>query len=53
MKEVAALIERAARSGIELKVSDFRVVDGGLTLDGVPADQWVDAMTMDDEEDPQ
>lgn len=40
-------IEEAAKHGIELKPWDFTGPTGNLYLDGMPADQWLDAMTDD------
>jgi hypothetical protein len=45
--EAAQLITRATSHGVALDIRDFRVADGTLTLDGVPAGQWVAAMTGD------
>lgn len=50
MKEVALMIEFAAAHGVTLTVQDFRTIDGELTIDGMPADQWLDAMVTDCEE---
>lgn len=44
---VYRLIGKCAEHGIQLTHLDFVVVEGRfLTLDGMDADQWVDAMTM-------
>lgn len=40
-------IQAAANHGIELKPWDFSGKPGELYLDGMPASQWLDAMTMD------
>jgi hypothetical protein len=40
-------VREARRSGITLARSDFRFGEGQLTLDGMPAGEWLDAMTMD------
>lgn len=45
--EVFRLIGLAAEAGIQLTPLDFRNVQDQPELDGVPADQWVEAMTMD------
>lgn len=45
MKEVAMIIEEAAEHDIELTLADFRREGDFLTLDGMPADQWLEAMT--------
>jgi hypothetical protein len=44
MKEVALLIEWAAAHGVTLEVNDFRTIDGQLTIDGMPAGEWVDTV---------
>jgi hypothetical protein len=42
------IIDKAAEHGIRLTPSDFTENDElGLCLDGMPADQWLDAMTME------
>jgi hypothetical protein len=40
-------IATAQRAGIDLQPGDFRVIDGELTIDGMDAGEWLDAMTMD------
>lgn len=42
------IIRRAAKFDIELSPDDF-VWDfiSGWTIDGMPADEWLDAMTLD------
>lgn len=40
-------IAAAAEHGIELKPDDFTGTEPHLCLDGMPAAQWLDAMTMD------
>lgn len=41
------IIAKAAESGITLTPEDFREsAEYGLTLDGMPAAEWLDAMTM-------
>ncbi|WP_157897432.1 hypothetical protein [Mycobacteroides chelonae] len=47
MGEVQRAINRAARHGIVLSESDFRVIDGDPCLDGMPPNEWLDAMLMD------
>lgn len=44
---IAAHIHRAAQHGITLHRSQFRTVDGFLTIDGTDADDWINTMTMD------
>lgn len=48
MDEIDRIIARAAEHEIFLKREDF-VPDyaGDLTLDGMPPEEWLDAMTMD------
>lgn len=49
-KYMAEMIEHQAYAkarGINLSRSDFAVNGGQVTLDGMPAAQWIDAMTMD------
>ena len=41
------IIAAAAEHEIDLELKDFKIIDGYLTIDGEPADQWLDAMTMD------
>lgn len=42
------LIERAAKYDLDLEPRDFTLeADGSLTIDGMDAVEWVDAMTMD------
>lgn len=45
--EIDAVIARAAVHEIALTWSDFRVIDGCPLIDGTPAGEWLDAMTMD------
>jgi len=47
--ELVAFADLAAEHGIALVDSDFRWDDQGeeWTLDGMPAGEWLDAMTMD------
>jgi hypothetical protein len=40
-------IRKAAREGIELEPSNFKLIDGVWTLDGMDPDEWLHAMTMD------
>jgi hypothetical protein len=42
------LIQKCREAGIVLEMSDFALVDGEFTLDGMPADQWVEAMTSEE-----
>jgi hypothetical protein len=42
------LIWKCREAGIDLEVPDFHIVGGELTLDGMPADQWVEAMTSEE-----
>jgi hypothetical protein len=44
MSEIATMIESAAEYGVTLEVGDFRRSGNTLLLDGMPADQWMDAM---------
>lgn len=46
-REGAELKAKAAEYGIELEWSDFKITEGELTLDQMPAAEWVDAMTRD------
>jgi hypothetical protein len=42
------VIRKAGRAGIELSLSDFRLIDGeGPYIDGMDPDEWLDAMTSD------
>ncbi len=43
----AAVIEEAAKYGIELKSHEITGREPELYIDGMPANQWLDAMTMD------
>jgi hypothetical protein len=43
--ECTEILAEAQVHGIQLFRSDFGVVEGKLTLDGMPAKQWLDAMT--------
>lgn len=46
-REMYRLITVAGQAGVQLTHLDFAVDrEGFLSLDGMPADQWVDAMTM-------
>lgn len=47
MSKMQRLIDKAARYEIPLLPSDFGDEDGVLTIDGMEAAEWVDAMTMD------
>jgi hypothetical protein len=48
MPTMEALIEQAREHEIELSPEDFRhSQENGLTLDGMPADQWLEAMTAE------
>lgn len=47
MQEIDNAIARAAEHDIELKRSEFRIIEGEPTLDGMPALEWIDDMTMD------
>lgn len=47
MKEVALTIEFAGAHGVNLEVSDFRRDENGLTIDGMPADDWMTAKIED------
>jgi hypothetical protein len=49
MSEIATMIESAAEFGVRLELSDFRRSGNTLLLDGMPADQWFEAMFTDDE----
>lgn len=40
-------VREAKRSDIVLVRADFRFGEGQLTLDGMPAGEWLDAMLMD------
>lgn len=42
-----AIIAKAALHGIELTPADFIDYGDGPTLDGMDADEWLEAMTMD------
>lgn len=42
---VQQLLITALQAGIELTADDFEYDDGELTLDGMPAAQWLEAMT--------
>lgn len=44
---LAEIIEAARRHEIVLEVGDVQGTEGAWTIDGMPADQWLDAMTMD------
>lgn len=41
------MISKSYDLGLNLEAGDFYVIDGVLTLDGMPADQWLEAMMMD------
>lgn len=43
----ARLVRRAARHGLDVRPADVRYLDGVATIDGVPGDDWIDAMTLD------
>lgn len=45
--EVNALLQRAREHGVALHPSNIKIIDGQRTIAGMPADQWLDAMTMD------
>ena len=46
--QLNSFIRVAAAMDVELTRADFRqTADGYLTIDGMPAAQWLDAMTMD------
>ena len=45
--EVYNVITQAASAGIQLTTLDFVNDDGVPTLDGMPAFEWLDAMTME------
>lgn len=47
MDIITKAIARAAAEDIALERSDFVVIDGEPTLDGMDPDEWIDAMTMD------
>lgn len=49
MSEISIIIETAAEFGVRLDVGDFRRSGDTLLLDGMPASEWLDAMTMDDD----
>lgn len=42
--EAADLIREAAHNQIALDIRDFRIADDQLTIDGMPAREWLDAM---------
>ncbi len=42
-----ALLNRARENGIPLSPDDIKINGGELTIDRMPADQWLDAMTME------
>lgn len=39
------IMTAAEEHGLWLEPSDFTTVDGVLSIDGMPADQWLNAMT--------
>lgn len=46
MKETREAIIKAAREkGIDLTPEDIRVTDDGYVIDGMPWDEWLEAMT--------
>lgn len=47
MSEIDRIIAAASRHGITLNRSDFKIIDGWPTLDGMAPDEWLEAMTMD------
>lgn len=47
MSEIDYVIAEAAKHDIKLEVSDFRIIDGEITLDGMHPAEWLDAMTME------
>lgn len=40
-------IARAAQHEIDLDPTDFRLIDGEVTLDGMIPNEWIDALTME------
>jgi hypothetical protein len=43
--ERTELIATANRHGLDLKPADFRVIDGGLTVDGMPPLEWIEMVS--------
>ncbi|MGW1740012.1 hypothetical protein ACWCPQ_14500 [Nocardia sp. NPDC001965] len=41
------ILRAADLSGISLRTEDIIEHDGELTIDGMPAEEWLAAMTMD------
>lgn len=46
-KDKSTIILEASRHDINLTPEDITGVPGGFLIDGMPWDQWLDAMTMD------
>lgn len=46
-REKSAIILEASRCEITLDPEDITGAPGGFLIDGMPWDQWLDAMTMD------
>lgn len=46
--EAHDLVRRAREAGVALDLSDIKIIDGERTIDGMPADQWLDAMAESD-----
>jgi len=45
--EMQRVIEAAVKHNIPLTTDNFKVIDGGLTIDGMDPAEWLDAMTME------
>lgn len=45
--ERMALIAKCAADGVDMELSDFTLYDGEWEIDGMPAHEWVEAMTME------
>lgn len=46
-KDIPKHIAAGKRAGLDLKPSDFVIIDGEPTIDGMPPREWIDAMSMD------
>lgn len=47
IKEKSVILLEASKHEIDLTPEDVTGVPGGFLIDGMPWDQWLDAMTMD------
>lgn len=47
MSEIAIMIQEAAEVGVKIELSDFTREGNELKIDGMPADEWFDAVIRD------